>query len=224
VQTEELLKRLRLASDGRLPPFFYLANCHGNEAGHGGAESSAAQLHRAGVAQVVGYFGPIDDRLSTRAEAALYAAIAEGRPTTYAVAQARQALTRPLDEANPVATARSTEGLAVPSYIVDAEVLPRAERDPGPAEPARHGMPLAWAQLVLYHRGPDYPLSTPTTLQRRKDEAGPERTYEDVSLRRLFLDEPDDAPRRLMTGFIGRRRELHLIRRKKREGTRVFVF
>ncbi len=51
VPTGELITRLRAGSDGRLPPFFYLASCHGNEPGQDGAESSAAQLHRAGVAQ-----------------------------------------------------------------------------------------------------------------------------------------------------------------------------
>lgn len=62
-----------------LPPFFYLASSRGNEPvvpeeGRSGAESSAAHLHRAGVAQVVGYYGPIHDELSTRAEEALYGA------------------------------------------------------------------------------------------------------------------------------------------------------
>ncbi len=42
---------------------------------------------------------------------------------------------------------------------------------------------------------------------------------------RLLLDEPTDTPRRLLTGFIGRRRELHAIRRKKRrDGARAFIF
>ena len=66
------------APEGLLPPFFYLANCHGNdpaalEEGRPGVESLAARLHREGVAQVVAYAGPILDVLSTEAEATLYA-------------------------------------------------------------------------------------------------------------------------------------------------------
>ena len=57
--------------------------------------SLAARLHRAGVGQVVGYHGPILDGLSTEAEAALYAAIAAGHTTHFAVRQARAAMARP---------------------------------------------------------------------------------------------------------------------------------
>ena len=131
VPIREMITRLRAGSDGRLPPFFYLANCHGNEPGQDGAENAAAQLHRAGVAQVVGYFGPIHDRLSTRAEAALYAAIAEGRTTTHAVRQARQALVRPLAEADAAFHARA-EG-PVPAYLADAGLLPRTGPEPSAA-------------------------------------------------------------------------------------------
>src|SRR5207253_677121 len=120
VPINELIARLRAGSDGRLPPFFYLASCHGNEPGQDGAENSAAQLHRAGVAQVVGYFGPIHDRLSTRAETALYRAIAEGRTTAYAVRQARQALAESLAEDDAAYHARGEEGPALPSYLADA--------------------------------------------------------------------------------------------------------
>ncbi len=77
--------RRRLPSGQSLPPFFYLASCHGNdptspEKENPGSSSAAVQLHRAGVTEVVGYFGPIVDELSTRAEETLYEAIAEGRP------------------------------------------------------------------------------------------------------------------------------------------------
>jgi hypothetical protein len=216
-----LISRLRAGSDGTLPPFFYLANCHGNEPGQDGAESSAAQLHRAGVAQVVGYFGPIQDHLSTRAEAALYAAIAEGQTTNYAVRQARQALAAPLVEADAAFHFRDEEGLALPSYLADAGLLPRAGPEAVAADQVRHGMPFAWAQLVLYHRGPDQPLSAPVGAGRgRADEEALQRTF----ATRRRRGEPSDAPRHLLTGFIGRRRELHAIRRQRRQGARVFVF
>jgi tetratricopeptide (TPR) repeat protein len=185
----DLVARLRRElPDGRLPPFFYLACCHGNDVGDG-AESAAARLHRAGVTQVVGYSGPILDDLSTAAEEALYAALAGGRTTRLAVRDARNALLRPHPDAGG------------------------PHRDGGAA--AGGGLyPFAWSQLVLYHRGPDFPLGTPTTAaQRRQIEATLRRTFEGLGRRRV-----------LKTGFIGRRRELHRVRRHLlREGKRVLV-
>ena len=58
-------------------------------------ESSAGPPAPRGGAQVVGYYGPIVDELSTRAEVAFYRALAEGEPTRYAVRQAREALASP---------------------------------------------------------------------------------------------------------------------------------
>ena len=130
VPVVKLVERLRgELTDGRLPPFFYLACCHGNDVGEG-AESAAAILHREGVTQVVGYSGPILDDLSTDAEAALYAALAAGRTTQQAVAEARQALVRQRTD---------IEGHA---------------RDGGSGGAGL--FPFAWSQLVLYHRGPDF--------------------------------------------------------------------
>ena len=50
--------RRRLPDDRRLPPFFYLATCHGNdparlEQHEPGSSSAAVQLHQAGVTEVV---------------------------------------------------------------------------------------------------------------------------------------------------------------------------
>lgn len=96
VPVHEVIEALRkdLPDERRLPAFFYLACCHGNEPPaleqHApGSSSAAVQLHQAGVTEVVGYFGPIVDELSTRAEEALYEAIAEGLPTRDAVRRAR---------------------------------------------------------------------------------------------------------------------------------------
>ena len=58
---DELVSELKKNTpEGLLPPFFYLANCHGNDPaalkeGRPGVESLAARLHREGVAQVVAY-------------------------------------------------------------------------------------------------------------------------------------------------------------------------
>ncbi len=186
----------RSLPDGSLPPFFYLANCHGNDPvalgeGQTVVESLAARLHREGVTQVVAYSGPILEELSTEAEAALYAAIAEGHTTRFAVCQARDALSRPVG----------------PSRSVLREVDPRA------VESMRESHPFAWSQLVLYHRGPDHPLSQPAPAGRpRPGSEVPHRTFVDVGTRRI-----------LATGFIGRRTELHRLRRKVRAGQRVFV-
>ncbi len=192
-----LMERLRKKlPDGAMPKFFYLASCHGNEPaqpekGRSGSESSAAALHRLGVPQVVGYFGPIADELSTRAEEALYGAIAAGQSTRYAVRQARQAL-------------------AAECWAPDQQHRPR---DPD-AVAAASTHPFGWAQLVFYHHGPDYPLGRPVPAEAlRRMEQQLERTFADGGDRRI-----------LSTGFIGRRSELHRIRKRLRKGDRVLVF
>ncbi len=202
VTVSGLMDRLRKSlPDGTLPPFFYLASCHGNEPanpdkGESGSESSAALLHSEGVAQVVGYYGPIADELSTLAEEALYGAVAEGRTTRYAVRQARAALAAPFW--GPDQKHRPTE-LA-------------ARKADGATAVSSH--PFGWAQLVFYHRGPDRPLSRPIPADAtRRLEQGLRRTFDGTGKRRI-----------LSTGFIGRRTELHRIRRRLRRSDRVLVF
>ena len=70
------------------------------------------------------------------------------------------------------------------------------------------------AQLVLYQRGPARPLSRPVPPGWRRHEEG--------VLRRTYLDAGER--RMLATGFIGRRTDLHRVRRRLRAGGRVFVF
>ena len=141
---------------------------------------------------MVAYSGPILDALSTEAEATLYAEIAAGHTTRFAVRRAREAMTRAPGPARAVY--REATAAAV-------------------AQAARESHPFAWSQLVLYHRGADHPLSPPAPPGAPRPGADvPRRTFLDAGTRRI-----------LTTGFIGRRTELHRLRRRLREGQRVFV-
>ncbi len=212
VKVDEVIRQIRqkLPDARRLPPFFYLASCHGNDPVPPGKEqatasSAAVQLHKAGVTEVVGYFGPIVDELSTRAEEAIYAAIAEGRSTRDAVRLAREHLKNPLHDPNAQHRPHATRidragGLAEERGNEDAEAQ------------AVDTHPFAWAQLVFYHRGPEWPLSVPVAAGRRDTERVLERRFKGTRDRKI-----------LKTGFIGRRREQHKIRRQLREGSRVMV-
>jgi tetratricopeptide (TPR) repeat protein len=189
VPVSRLVQRLRAETPTGLPHFFYLASCHGNTptpAPPGrGPETSAAKLHGEGVTEVIGYFGPIAEELSTRAEEALYSAISAGRTTRFAVRQARLTLAN--------ASARE---MSAPEH---------------PREPT---YPFAWSQLVFYRRGPEHPLILPEQPgDRPRLESLPQRTFQDAGNRRI-----------LISGFIGRRTELHSIRRRLRRSQRVFFF
>lgn len=196
VPVEKVVEALRdrLPDERRLPPFFYLVCCHGNEPGapekdQPGSASAAVQLHQAGVTEVVGYFGPIVDELSTRAEEALYEAIAEGLTTRDAVRRARERLA----QAFHAPDGRHRDGTR-PDAVTDTH-------------------PFAWAQLVLYRRGPEWPLSLPTEKGKRRRSTALQRTFEGFGDRRV-----------LTAGFIGRRVEQHKVRKRLREGAKVLVF
>ena len=199
VTIKKLLEELRdRIPDRKLPPFFYLASCHGNtpgepEKGTPGSETLAARLHREGVIQVVGYYGPIGDELSTRAEEAVSEAIAEGHPTSFAVHRPRRALTQPLAIPDPV-----------PFFPPIAPPAP---------DLARY-VPFAWAQLVLYHRGPGFPPQ-PARLPGLAATPGERPPPHVPGCRHLAQV--------LATGFIGRRTDLHRLRHRIRRGDRVFV-
>ena len=205
VAVEAVLDALRqhLPDGRRIPPFFYLASCHGNEPTvpeeeKPGAPSAAVQLHQAGVTEVVGYFGPIVDQLSTRAEEALYDAIAEGLPTRDAIRRARRALANPFYDPDGRYRPGAIRSAAEQAVVTD---LPANTH------------PFAWSQLVFYRRGPEWPLSMPAQPGKRVTTQALQRVFEGVGDRRM-----------LSTGFIGRRSEQHKIRRRIREGQRVFVF
>jgi len=190
----KLINEIRTKASNRLPRFFYLASCCGNdpgdiEGGKAGSTISSAQLHREGVTQVIGYYGPIIDELSTMAEVAIYHAIADGQETRYGVRQARSALSKGLISIlNPMHKRGSGQELI-------------------------KAFPFAWAQIVLYHRGIDYPLSREIPSKHIQDyEAKLQRTFRGID-RRI-----------LSTGFIGRRRELHKFRSCLDSGQKTFVF
>lgn len=192
VSVEDLLTAIRQRAPQRLPRLFFLACCHGGDAPQqGGLAATATALHADGIAQVVGYVGPVLDTLSTRAERAFYAELARGRRSRDAVRAARQAM---------------------------GAVLPASARDVlrdagGPA--ADGGLAFAWAQMVLYQRGPDYPLGTAIaagapiatdTTERRQEEA-----Y------------PGSRSQLLQAGFVGRRQEMHALRRDLHAGRHLHV-
>lgn len=110
LSVEELERRLRVvllnpARRGRFPSLFFLS-VRGRIAAGPGSEISdlesgpiaAARLHRAGFAQVLGFFGPLDGELASRAEEAFYAALGRGEVALSAVSAARATLTEPLGD------------------------------------------------------------------------------------------------------------------------------
>ena len=188
----DLITRMKQEEVKAWPRLFYLACCHGQtpaaEGSQAGVSSTAACLHREGIPQVVAHFGPVFDSQSTDAESAFYSALAGGKRTRQAVREARIALAVPFE---PL--------LREPQRREDGE------------SQAGGQTPFAWALLALYHAGADYPLSLPITPTQAD---GPKNL-----VRRR--DEEIHAGGRskvLRAGFIGRRRDLHELRRRLRDG------
>jgi hypothetical protein len=187
----ELLTEIRQGAPDRLPRFFYLACCHGGDpvalySDRHGLPATATALHRDGITQIIAYFGPVLDDLSTRAERAFYAELANGRRTRDAVRIARLEMSR----------ARAMGGR-------------------GPSRDAGGGgqigpMAFAWAQMVLYQRGPDFPLGT------KLEGAG--NVAIETTERRTERPYPNSRTRVLKAGFVGRRKEMHALRRDLRQG------
>jgi hypothetical protein len=122
VKVGDVVKKLNVhlkqaGGGGPFPRLFFLASCFGAsgdpedggdhadgcrsdgerqareiDTALGKGPSTAATLHRSGFVQVLGYFGPILDPLSTRAEEVFYGALGQGRTTLQAVAEARESL------------------------------------------------------------------------------------------------------------------------------------
>ncbi len=113
VSVRELVARIRGA---RLPRLAFLASCYSASLSRAGeapgthrmvdpavlqgdpAFSSAAELHREGIHQIVAWMGPVGDAQCTRAEESFYAALVRGRTAREAVREARQRCRLPLPE------------------------------------------------------------------------------------------------------------------------------
>ncbi|MBL8398251.1 MAG: CHAT domain-containing protein [Candidatus Accumulibacter sp.] len=200
VRVEDIISRSRSSASGvqRWPRLFYLSCGHGQtpaqEGSTAGVSSTAARLHAEGIPQVIAHFGPVYDRQATDAEAAFYTARAAGRRTREALRAARTALAAPF-------TARPRE----------------AQRRDDAAPDTDGQLPFAWALLVLYHAGDDQALGL---LVPRGSEA---------DINRAEIRRRDEAlhaggrTRVLRAGFIGRRRELHTLRRRLRDGQNTLV-
>ncbi|MGE5778517.1 MAG: CHAT domain-containing protein [Hyphomicrobiales bacterium] len=184
VEIDALITEIRRRGPERLPRFFFLACCHGGDApssSAGGLPAAATALHRDGITQVVGYFGPVLDELSTRAERAFYAELAAGRRTRDAVRAARQEMS-----SAAVAGGRTVR------------------RDAGTSATAGL-LPYGWAQMVLYQRGAGHPLGT-------RIVAGTGVAIETTE-RRTVEAYPGSRSQILKAGFVGRRKEMHALRR-----------
>ena len=198
VPVAELLKEIR-TKPASLPQLFFLANCHGGDAAAGmsdGLSATASVLQREGISQVVGYFGPVYDTLAVKVSAAFYEGLARGKRTREAVRAARRALSQPLSDGDRVLLRGLEDGLSAAGAVV----------------------PFGWAQLVLYQRGPDYPLGLSAT-----GEAQGVQLTTWLAQRQVETAVPGGRTRILKEGFIGRRAELHALRRRMRDGEAVHL-
>lgn len=205
VPVDRLMQKLRQHAQpsGTSQPFprlFFLASCHG--------ASSAATPGD----------GAMHDARALRAE--IDAALGEG-PSTAATLH-REGFACVLGYFGPIGDSVST-GAEVAFYTALAEgdsVLTAAKRarsalvqEQGEAS-ARYHYPFGWAQLAVYLRGKDLPL---TARPRAADEAAPAP----VQLERKTVD-VSGLPV-LEHGFIGRRALQHEVRRRYNAGQRLFV-
>ena len=199
-----LLTELRAgAGVGRptLPPVFYLASCHGasgttasdqaspgyrqlSELGavKGEGPSTATTLQREGCPAIVGYFGPVGDQLSTRAEVIFYGALVAGKRLTESVRKARHVMTRVLSDKD-----------------------------------RHYRYPLGWAQLALYLRGDDVPITEVGEYADNIYALEQELCRSDSPVQDLEV--LHSGPE----GFIGRRRDLAMLRQRHIKGRRIFV-
>jgi len=94
--------------------------------------------------------------------------------------------------------------------LADPATMPVHEgrRHGGPEALTGGPVPFAWALLVLYHRGLDHPLAPPGEARPASGAGGVQREERPVR--------PGAKTEELVHGFIGRRRELHRLRRELR--------
>lgn len=205
VRVDELMMRLRQrvqvsGTAQPFPRFFYLASCYG----------ASATVTPTGGAE--------PDTRTLRAEVS--AALGDG-PSTAATLH-REGFACVLGYFGPIGDTASTSAeVALYSSLSEGRSLLYAVKQARaslsqPQEYAgrRFQYPLGWAHLAVYLRGPDYPL---TAHPRSVDTAAPAP----VRLAREII-EVSGLPV-LEHGFIGRRALQHEVRRKLKQGQRLFV-
>lgn len=158
--------------------------------------STAAALHRAGLSQVVAYFGPVGDEQSTRAEAEFYANLALGKTARQAVRAAR------IKSAEPV----RLDG--VPRYIYPLGWAQLALYHRGEDVPTT--LPIALGEQL--------PSMLDESRQRRIMRLNPSNDQRNAA----GMATPRGVER-LEFGFIGRRRSRSELYRRWKQGERLIV-
>ncbi|MCP4690747.1 MAG: CHAT domain-containing protein, partial [Desulfobacterales bacterium] len=201
----KLLEAMRASAvEGRpaLPPVFYLASCYGASGTEAPARARQGQRQLTELGAVKGE-GP-----STAA-----ALQREGCPAVVAyfgpVGDQLSTRAEVTFYSGLVAGKRLTESVRA-ARLVMAGAL--GEND------VHYRYPLGWAQLALYLRGEDAPIAK-----------GGEEADDDIYALEQELHRPDspihalDPLRSGMEGFIGRRKDLAMLRRRHIQGRRIFV-
>ncbi len=203
VPIAELVLQLNFAlpEAGAFPRLFFLASCHGAT---GVALAPAEVSAAAGTREVRGD---------------LAAALGEG-PSTAATLH-RSGFVQVVGYFGPVGDELCTraeetfyEALSQGDTTLQAAASARASlREPLKIDGQRIVYPLGWAQLVVYHRGPDHSLALAAEAGRKPLAQRYQRRTVEVSGLPV-----------LETGFVGRRSLQHEIRRRvERKGIRLIV-
>jgi tetratricopeptide (TPR) repeat protein len=210
IAIDELLRRLRLtlAEPETFPRLFFLASCHGATGSRVPVQSAVEET--AASASAGSTRQPKED---------LAAALGQG-PSTAATLH-RSGFVQVIGYFGPVGDELCTRAeeafygaLAAGKTMLHSAAEARATlSEPLAIDGQRIRYPLGWAQLAVYHRGPDRPLAVP-------GKQGKGRLRE-VFRRRLV--QVSGLPV-LEHGFIGRRALQHEIRRRvEKEGRRLIV-
>lgn len=203
VPIAELVSQLNFAlpEAGAFPRLFFLASCHGAT---GVALAPAEVSAAAGTREVRGD---------------LAAALGEG-PSTAATLH-RSGFVQVVGYFGPVGDELCTraeetfyQALSQGETTLHAAASARASlREPLKIDGQRIAYPLGWAQLVVYHRGPDHSLALAAEDGRKPLAQRYQRRTVEVSGLPV-----------LETGFVGRRSLQHEIRRRvERDGVRLIV-
>ncbi|WP_164012637.1 tetratricopeptide repeat protein [Pyxidicoccus trucidator] len=160
------------------------------------ASSSAAELHREGIHQVVAWLGPVGDAQCTRAEEVFYAALVRGRSAREAVREVRQHCRQPLRHG-----ADATH--AYPLGWAQVVLYHRGEDVPTALPATKVGSDLGRSERKRLHERLDRMEPSPGDESRSSRPGGVER---------------------LKFGFVGRRTvRAELIRRFRQDGQRALI-